>query len=50
MENFGGLASLTLVGKVVEFVGDFDFLLEGEGVKRVVLVLIWMGFLYLFDF
>jgi hypothetical protein len=38
------------VGEVVEFVGDFDFLREGEGAKRVAMVLIWKGFLYLSDF
>lgn len=35
---------------MVEFVRDFDFLREREGAKRVAIVLIWKGFLYLFDF
>lgn len=35
---------------MVEFVGDFDFLREGEGAKRAAMMLIWKGFLYLFDF
>ncbi|HCU2312412.1 hypothetical protein ACU636_14695 [Klebsiella aerogenes] len=35
---------------MVEFVGDFDFLREREGAKRVAMVLIWKGFLYLVDF
>jgi hypothetical protein len=38
------------VREVVEFVGDFNFLREGEGAKRVVMMLIWTGFFYLFDF
>lgn len=38
------------MGKVVEFVGDFDFLRGREGAKRVVIVLIWKVFFYLFDF
>lgn len=29
---------------MVEFVGDFDFLREREGAKRVAMVLIWNGF------
>lgn len=35
---------------MVEFVGDFCFFREGEGAKRVMMMLIWKGFLYLFDF
>lgn len=35
---------------MVEFVGDFDFLREREGAKRVVMMLIWKGFLYFVDF
>lgn len=35
---------------MVEFVGDFDFLREGEGAKRVVMVLIWKGFCILLIF
>ena len=35
---------------MVEFVGDFDFLREREGAKRVAMMLIWKVFLYLFDF
>lgn len=30
---------------MVEFVGDFYFLREGEGAKRVAMMLIWKGFL-----
>ncbi|ETC71562.1 hypothetical protein SEEC5569_25600, partial [Salmonella enterica subsp. enterica serovar Cerro str. 5569] len=30
-----------MVGEVVEFVGDFYFLREGEGAKRVAMMLIW---------
>ncbi|MFH0403614.1 hypothetical protein [Klebsiella quasipneumoniae] len=29
---------------MVEFVGDFDFLREREGAKRVAMMLIWKGF------
>lgn len=29
---------------MVEFVGDFDFLREGEGAKRAAMMLIWKGF------
>ncbi|HCM6695616.1 TPA: hypothetical protein ACN723_005150 [Klebsiella pneumoniae] len=35
---------------MVEFVGDFDFLRGREGAKRVAMMLIWKGFLYLIDF
>ncbi|EJU23753.1 hypothetical protein HMPREF1144_6084 [Klebsiella sp. OBRC7] len=38
------------MGEGVEFVGYFDFLREGEGAKRVVMMLIWKAFLYLIDF
>jgi len=38
------------VGEVVKFVGYFDFLREGEGAKRVAMMLIWKEFFYLFDF
>jgi hypothetical protein len=38
------------VGEAVEFVGDFDFLREGEGAKRVAMMLIWKMFLYAIDF
>jgi len=39
-----------LVGEVVEFVGDFDFLRERKGAKRVAMMLIWKAFFYLFNF
>jgi hypothetical protein len=37
------------VGEVVEFVGDFYFAGKGRR-KRVAMMLIWKGFLYLIDF
>ncbi|WP_427034826.1 hypothetical protein [Escherichia coli] len=35
---------------MIDFVGDFYFLWGGEGAKRVVMMLIWKGVLYLLDF
>lgn len=34
---------------MVEFFGDFGFLREREGAKRVAMVLIWKGEITLFD-
>ncbi|MEG6442428.1 hypothetical protein [Enterobacter roggenkampii] len=37
-------------GRWLSLLGILIFLREGEGAKRVAMVLIWKGFFYLFDF